>query len=111
MTVFSHIFKSLFNAAGGVVLLVGLVFSPAFAQQALSAEELQAYIEKQQVALDAVIANRDRTQAALEAKRKAHEEQTAKQEAIEARMKKLCEEQEEIQPGSMENCLAGKTTK
>ena len=32
-------------------------------------------------------------------------------EKIEAKMKELCEEQEEIQPGSLENCMAGKTTK
>lgn len=101
----------MFYAASAVVLVVGLVSSPAFAQQALSPEELQAHIEKQQAALDAAIANRDKTQAELEAKRKAFEEQTAKQEAIEAKMKELCEEQEEIKPGSMENCMAGKTTK
>ncbi|MEE9334638.1 MAG: hypothetical protein V3U65_11180 [Granulosicoccaceae bacterium] len=110
MIFFSHLSNFLFNAAS-VVFFVGLISSTAFAQSALSPEELQAHIEKQQAALDAAIANRDKTQEALEAKRVEFEQQTAKQEAIQARMKALCEEQEEIKPGSMENCMAGKTTK
>ncbi len=107
----SHVTKTVLTAASGVVLVIGLISSPVFAQQALSADELKAHIEKQQAALDAAIANRDRTQAALESKRKAFEEQTAKQEAVEAKMKELCEQQEELKPGTLENCLAAINTK
>ena len=115
MTHFSYTDKSMLKTTSGVVLgavlTIGLISSIAFAQQALSAEELKAHIEKQQVALDAAIANRDKTQQELEAKRLAFEAQSTKQAEIETRMKELCEEQEAVLPGSMENCMSGKTTK
>lgn len=115
MTHFSAIYKSIINVASGVViasaLSVGLLSSAAFAQQAVTAEDLQVIIEQQQAELDAAIAKRDKTQRELEAKRMAFEKQNAKQKEIEARMEELCKEQELVKPGSLENCMAGKTTK
>jgi len=108
MTHVHHITKTMINLTCGVALVIGLTASSAFAQQTLSPEELKAHIEKQQAALDAAIANRDKTQRELEAKRMAYEAQQAKQLEIEEKMKALCEEQEAIKPGSMDDCMGGK---
>ncbi len=79
--------------------------------KAVTAEELAAHIEKQQAALDAAIENRDNTQKELELKRKALETQEKKQSELETKMKMLCEEQEAVKPGTMDECMASITPK
>jgi len=108
MTHVHHIVNTIRNVSCGVAVVIGLTASTAMAQQSISPEELQALIEKKQAALQAAIENRDKTQRELEAKRVAFEAQQAEKVKIEAKMKELCEEQEALKPGSMDDCMAGK---
>ncbi len=94
-----------------VLLVLGVFCSTALAQKALTAEELEAHIKEQQAELEAAIENQENTKKELEMQRKALEVQAAKQAELEASMKKLCEEQEAVQPGSMEKCMSSITPK
>jgi len=82
-----------------------LFSSAALAQQSMTVEELEAYIEKKKSELTEALAQRDQTaekQAALEAQRA---EQVARQERLEKELRELCDEREEAEPGSLDGCL------
>ena len=97
--------------AGWMTMLsLVLVFAtsvPGLAQQKqLSVEELEQYISEQKAAFDAVRENRDATEKKAQAVRDALAEQSARREKVEAELNALCEEQEKLQSGSYEQCLA-----
>lgn len=111
MSMVNQVFSKM-RAVGVCALLgMGVICTSAFAQKALTAEELEEHIKEQQAELEAAIENQENTKKELEMQRKALEVQAAKQAELEASMKKLCEEQEAVQPGSMENCMASITPK
>ena len=85
-----------------------LSFVPSFAaaQQTMTIEELEAYIEEQKAALAQVEANRAETAEKAEEINAALQEQEARQAEIEAEFKALCEEQDKLNPGSLDTCLA-----
>lgn len=77
----------------------------ATAQQSMTVEELEAYIEQKRTELDAAIDQRDVTlekQAELDQKRA---EQEARQQKLEEELRTLCEEREAAEPGTLEACL------
>lgn len=78
----------------------------ASAQQTMTVEELENYIEEQKAALAQVEANRAETAQKAEEINTALEEQQARRAEIEAEFKSLCEEQEKLKPGSLDACMA-----
>jgi predicted phage gp36 major capsid-like protein len=73
-------------------------------QKQLSVEELEAYIAEQKVVLEEARANRDKTQQKVEKVREALDEQDARKLRVEEELETLCKEQEELNPGSYNNC-------
>jgi predicted Holliday junction resolvase-like endonuclease len=111
MSLIKQLFIKVCKVSSCMLLGLGLLLTSAAAQKALTVEELQAHIEEQQAELEAAIENQESTKKELEMQRKALEAQSAKQEELEASMKKLCEEQEAVKPGSMEDCMSSITPK
>lgn len=89
---------------GLAILLTTASFSSYAQQKAMTIEELETYIGEQKAALDKVKANRDETeQKALEIQ-DALAEQDARRLAVEKELEALCNEQEELKPGSLDSC-------
>lgn len=89
-----------------VLLLVTLSLSgTATAQQKqLSVEELEKYISEQKEVLEEVRANRDETEKKADEVREALAEQEARKALVEEELDTLCQEQEELKPGSYDEC-------
>jgi len=87
-------------ALGLLMLSVG-----ASAQQSMSVDELEAYIEKKKDELNAAVEQREETAMKQEALEEKRAEQLARQERIEQELRKLCDEREEAKPGSKAACL------
>ncbi len=73
-------------------------------QKQLSVEELEKYISEQKELLEEVRANRDETAEKAEQVRDALAEQEAHKALVEEELNTLCQEQEELKPGSYEEC-------
>lgn len=89
-------------AATGVLLMPGAVT----AQQQMTVEELENYIAEQKAALEAVKSNRDETERKAQEVRETLAEQAERQAMVEEELEALCKEQEELKPGSYEQCRA-----
>jgi septal ring factor EnvC (AmiA/AmiB activator) len=87
-------------------LAMTLASSPASAQQQLSVEELEAYIAAQKAALDKVRANRKETEKKVQEIQEALTEQGARRARVEQELETLCKEQEELKPGTYDDCRA-----
>lgn len=92
--------------ASTLLLAMSLCLSGgAMAQQKqLSVEELEKYIAEQKEVLEEVRANRDETAEKAEKVREALAEQEARKALVEEELDTLCKEQEELQPGSYDEC-------
>ena len=75
-------------------------------QKELSVEELEKYIEEQKAALSEVEANREETEAKARKVRDALAEQDARRARVQEELETLCKEQEEIKPGTYDDCAA-----
>jgi len=98
------------NSRRLAILIVGLLFwaSGSLAQdQEMSVKELEAYIAEQRAALEQVIENRDATEKQAMDIKKAGDEQRERQAKLEEEIRALCEEQEEVEPGTLDECLQG----
>ena len=85
---------------------LSLVPSISAAQQTMTIEELEAFIEEQKAALAQVEANRAETAEKAAEVNAELKKQEARQAEIEAEFKALCEEQDKLNPGSLDACLA-----
>ncbi|MEE9320548.1 MAG: hypothetical protein V3U76_08895 [Granulosicoccus sp.] len=93
--------------SGAVVGLALLLFAATAsqAQQAMTIEELEAYIEEQKSALGEVEANREKTAEEVEKLQAALAIEEEKRSAVETEIDSLCKEQEEIKGGSYDDCM------
>jgi len=100
--------RQLLRALTTLPLIVALLVLPtvALAQQNMTVEELEQYIEEQKAALAQVEANRAETAKKAEEVNAALREQEARRSEIEAEFKALCEEQEKLKPDSFDECMA-----
>ena len=92
----------------GVTAVAGclLFASVSHAQQAMTVEELEAFIKEKKEALSATEQDRD---ANLEKKEKLESmmaEQAERQEKSEQELRSLCDEREAAEPGSLSQCLS-----
>ena len=89
------------------VLLALFLSVPVLAaaqQKQLSVEELEAYIAEQKIVLEEAQANRDKTQKKVDKVMEALVEQDARKARVEEELEALCKEQEELKPGTYEDC-------
>ena len=100
------------TVTGAVVLCASLPGQLAHAQstdpeigKSLTLGELEAYIAAQREELEKVMENRTITESKAEALEEALAEREARQREVEAELQALCEEREEIEPGSLDTCL------
>ena len=77
-------------------------------QQSMTIEELEQYIEEQKAALEEVKANREETEKKALEVREALEVQEARRTLVEEELEMLCKQQEELKPGSYEDCKSNK---
>lgn len=75
-------------------------------QKSLSIEELEQYIEEQKATLADAQANRDVTEKKAQEIRDALEEQEARRALVMEELDMLCKEQEELKPGTYDECNA-----
>lgn len=75
------------------------------AQQSMTVEELEAYIEKKKQSLQNAVDQREATLKEQQAIEKQREEQQARQQQIEQELRDLCEQREATEPGSLQSCL------
>ena len=73
-------------------------------QKQLSVEKLEAYIAEQKIVLEEAQANRDKTQKKIDKVKEALAEQDARKARVEDELEALCKEQEELKPGTYEDC-------
>ncbi len=73
-------------------------------QKQLSVDELEAYIAEQKIVLEEAQANRDKTQEKVDKVKEALAEQDARKALVEEELEALCKEQEELKPGTYEDC-------
>ncbi len=91
------------------VLLVLSLSVPAMVaaqQKQMSVEELEAYIAEQKIVLEEAQANRDKTQKKVDKVKEALAEQDARKALVEEELETLCKEQEELKPGTYEDCMS-----
>jgi peptidoglycan hydrolase CwlO-like protein len=88
----------------GLVMLL-FVATASQAQQAMTVEELEAYIEEQKAALAEVEANREKTVEEVEKLQADLAAEEEKRSSVEEEIDSLCKEQEEIREGSYDDCL------
>ena len=91
------------------VLLALSLIIPVMAaaqQKQMSVEELEAYIAEQKIVLEEAQANRDKTQKKVDKVMEALAEQDARKALVEEELEALCKEQEELKPGTYEDCKA-----
>ena len=89
------------------VFVIGLnVAAPAVqAQQSMTVEQLEAFIQEKREKLQMAIEERDATVERQQAMNEKLEEQVVRQQQIEQELRNLCNEREEVQPGSLTQCL------
>ncbi len=92
-----------------LALSIGLSSAAMAQQQELSVEELEKYIAEQKELLEEVLANRDETADKVEQVREALAEQEARKALVEDELETLCQEQEELKPGSYDECRSQHT--
>jgi len=90
--------------AAGVVLLSGA----AMAQESMSLEELEKLVTEQRIALEAAIANRESTAAQAEQVQNELDKAEERTREVEQELEALCEEQEALQEGTFDDCMASK---
>lgn len=89
-----------------LILALGLLsLGVVTAQQAMTPEELESYIDKQRAALERVKKNRELTEEKARAAREALAEQDARRAELEAQMESLCAEREAVEASTYEACL------
>jgi len=88
----------------GLAMLL-LAATATQAQQAMTVEELEAYIEEQKAALVEVEANREKTTEEVEKLQADLAVEEEKRGSVEKEIDSLCKEQEEIREGSYDDCL------
>ena len=95
-------------ALASAALTLSLLTTVVGAQQkSMTIEELEQYIEEQKATLAEVKANREDTQKKAQEVRDALEEQDARRALIEEELDILCKEQEELKPGTYDECKTG----
>ena len=90
------------------IFFVGLNLSSvsALAQQDMSVEKLEEYIQEQKALLEETIGNRDDTKAKVEDVKEELAEQEARREQLEAEVDELCQQLDQADPGSYDDCKA-----
>ena len=87
------------------MLTLSLATTVADAQQkSMTIQELEQYIQEQKVALEEVKANRDETEKKAQQVRAALAEQEARKALAEEELDMLCKVQEELIPGTYDDC-------
>ena len=76
-------------------------------QKSMTIEELESYIQEQKATLEEAIANRDETEKQAREIRDALAEQEARKALAEKELDMLCKEQEELKPGTYDDCKVG----
>lgn len=92
----------------GLCLCIPVV--AAAQQKQLSVEELETYIAEQKIVLDEVLDNRDKTQKKVDKVKQALAEQEARKALVEEELETLCKEQEELKPGTYEECKSNSSS-
>jgi len=93
-----------FSSATIAITLFALS-SVAYAQEALSVEELEALLERKKAALDGSIEEREVTAEKQREIVGLLAIQDAENEEIEEELRILCKEHDEVESGSLEECL------
>ncbi|MBX2886137.1 MAG: hypothetical protein KTR32_39645 [Granulosicoccus sp.] len=95
-------------SAGGLALLIYAIAAPgsAYAQQSQSVEELEKLLDQQKQALTEVEANREATETQAQQARDLLAEQKERKAKLEAQFETLCKERDELEQGSLEDCLS-----
>lgn len=89
-----------------VAMMSTAATSSAYAQETSTVEQLKKQLEEQRIALEEAIANRESTAAKAEEIKQELAESEERRQAVEEEMTELCEEQEELKAGSLEECLS-----
>ncbi len=89
-----------------VAIITSATTGPAYAQENLTVEQLKKQLDEQRIALEEVIANRESTAAKAEEIKQKLLESGEQQRSAEEELTELCEEQEELKAGSLEECLS-----
>ena len=87
-----------------LALSLGVPVLATAQQKQLSVEELEAYIAEQKTVLKKAQANRDKTKKKADEVKEALAEQDARKARVEDELETLCKEQEELKPGTYEDC-------
>ncbi len=87
-----------------LALSLGVPVLAAAQQKQLSVEELEAYIAEQKTVLEEAQTNRDKTQKKADEVKEALAEQDARKALVVDELETLCKEQEELKPGTYEDC-------
>ncbi len=92
--------------AAGVGLAMALLVGAVHAQDDSAVEDLEQRVEEQRIALEEAIANREETAAKAKEVQDALEESELRRVQVQEELKGLCEEQESLNAGSFDECMA-----
>lgn len=95
----------LVGLSAALLLGVSAAVAQDSAPQEMTLDELEAYIAEQKAALESVIANKEKTEREVENVQQALEQITARESEFVAEIEALCDEREELEPGTREGCL------
>ncbi len=92
----------------GIVAVVGLTLlaTTGFAQREMTIDELQEYVDEKKAALEVVQQNHEVTQDEARKVRLALEQKQQRLKKIEDELGNLCLEQEKIEAGTLDQCMA-----
>lgn len=90
----------------GLGLAVALLSGVVHAQDDSAVEDLEKRVEEQRIALEEAIANREQTAAKAKEVQDALDESEQRRLKVEEELKGLCEEQEKLNAGSYDDCMA-----
>ena len=100
-------FLSNFFKVALLACCLGVMATAAQAQQkSMTVEELEQYIAQKKAALDQVKQNRDITNDKVRKVNQALESQQQRHAGVESEVQALCREQDELKPGTLDDCLA-----
>lgn len=74
---------------------------------AMTVDELEAYIAAQQAELEKALVSRDRARAQTEELGERLAAQQQRQDDLRAELETLCRSQDELKPGSFDDCVSG----
>ena len=94
-----------------LTLVAGLMAAATWAssvsaqQNAMTLDELEAYVQQQRIELEEAIANRDENRARVEELQIALQEQSERRELLQSEVESLCQEHDDVEPGTFSECM------